>query len=100
LGVIGAVVGGWIFSSRSGGRSGLNLYSLAVSPWIGAVVLLVVYHADSLNDLGVAAPMFQNRRDRSERRPGGEIHPVRGVKDVPVLTTQQVYAGSDDQNSE
>lgn len=45
LGVIGAVVGGWLFT-RFGmhGVTGLNLYSLVVAV-IGAVVVLVVYHA-------------------------------------------------------
>jgi uncharacterized membrane protein YeaQ/YmgE (transglycosylase-associated protein family) len=45
LGVIGAVVGGWLFSMFGGeGVSGLNLHSLIVAV-IGAVVVLVVYHA-------------------------------------------------------
>jgi uncharacterized membrane protein YeaQ/YmgE (transglycosylase-associated protein family) len=45
LGVIGAIVGGWLFT-RFGmsGVTGLNLYSLLVAV-IGAVVVLVVYHA-------------------------------------------------------
>jgi len=45
LGIVGAVVGGWLFSTLgSSGVSGLNLYSLLVAV-IGSVVLLVVYHA-------------------------------------------------------
>jgi uncharacterized membrane protein YeaQ/YmgE (transglycosylase-associated protein family) len=45
LGVVGAVVGGWIFSLLGmAGVSGLNIYSLVVAV-IGAVVLLVAYHA-------------------------------------------------------
>jgi uncharacterized membrane protein YeaQ/YmgE (transglycosylase-associated protein family) len=45
LGVIGAVVGGWLFSMFGGeGVSGLNLHSLIVAV-IGAVLVLVVYHA-------------------------------------------------------
>jgi uncharacterized membrane protein YeaQ/YmgE (transglycosylase-associated protein family) len=45
LGVVGAIVGGWLFE-RFGmaGVTGLNLYSLLVAV-IGAVVVLVVYHA-------------------------------------------------------
>ena len=45
LGIVGAVVGGWLFN-RFGvsGVSGLNLYSLLVAV-IGAVVVLLVYHA-------------------------------------------------------
>lgn len=45
LGVVGAVVGGWLFN-RFGmaGVSGLNLYSLLVAV-LGAVAVLVVYHA-------------------------------------------------------
>ena len=45
LGVIGAVVGGWLFN-RFGvaGVTGLNLYSLLVAV-VGAVLVLVVYHA-------------------------------------------------------
>jgi len=45
LGIIGAVVGGWLFSMFGGeGVSGLNVHSLIVAV-VGAVVVLVVYHA-------------------------------------------------------
>jgi len=45
LGIIGAVVGGWLFSSIGHvGVTGLNLYSVLVSV-VGAVVVLIVYHA-------------------------------------------------------
>jgi uncharacterized membrane protein YeaQ/YmgE (transglycosylase-associated protein family) len=45
LGIVGAVVGGWLFNTfGAAGVSGLNLYSLAVAV-IGAIVVLVVYHA-------------------------------------------------------
>jgi uncharacterized membrane protein YeaQ/YmgE (transglycosylase-associated protein family) len=45
LGIIGAVVGGWLFSFFGAeGVSGLNLYSMLVAV-IGAIVVLVVYHA-------------------------------------------------------
>jgi uncharacterized membrane protein YeaQ/YmgE (transglycosylase-associated protein family) len=45
LGVIGAIVGGWLFNQfGASGVTGLNLYSLAVSV-VGAIVVLVVYHA-------------------------------------------------------
>ena len=45
LGVVGAIVGGWLFNRfGASGVSGLNLYSLLVAV-IGAVVLLLVYHA-------------------------------------------------------
>jgi uncharacterized membrane protein YeaQ/YmgE (transglycosylase-associated protein family) len=45
LGIIGAVVGGWLFSMFGGeGVSGLNLHSLIVAV-IGAVLVLVIYHA-------------------------------------------------------
>jgi uncharacterized membrane protein YeaQ/YmgE (transglycosylase-associated protein family) len=45
LGVVGAVVGGFLFSMLgASGVTGLNLYSLVVAV-IGAVVVLVVYHA-------------------------------------------------------
>jgi uncharacterized membrane protein YeaQ/YmgE (transglycosylase-associated protein family) len=45
LGVVGAVVGGWLFRSfGSAGVTGLNLYSLLVAV-VGAVVVLFVYHA-------------------------------------------------------
>jgi uncharacterized membrane protein YeaQ/YmgE (transglycosylase-associated protein family) len=45
LGIIGAVVGGWLFN-RFGepGVTGLNVWSLIVAV-IGAVVVLVIYHA-------------------------------------------------------
>ena len=45
LGIVGAIVGGWLFSMfGASGVSGLNLYSFAVAV-VGAVVVLVVYHA-------------------------------------------------------
>ena len=45
LGVVGAVVGGWIMERfGEAGVSGLNLYSLVVAV-LGAVVVLVVFHA-------------------------------------------------------
>ena len=45
LGVVGALVGGFIFSLfGAGGVTGLNLYSLVVAV-IGAVVVLMAYHA-------------------------------------------------------
>ena len=45
LGVIGAVVGGWLFHFfGAAGVTGLNLYSLLVAV-IGAIVVLVLYHA-------------------------------------------------------
>ena len=45
LGIIGAVVGGWVFSFfGAGGVSGVNLYSLLVAV-VGAVLVLVIFHA-------------------------------------------------------
>lgn len=45
LGVVGAVVGGWLFHTFGmPGVSGVNLYSLVVAV-IGAAVVLIVYHA-------------------------------------------------------
>ena len=45
LGIVGAVVGGFIFSLfGAGGVTGLNLYSLVVAV-IGAIVVLMAYHA-------------------------------------------------------
>ena len=45
LGIVGAVIGGWLFSLFGmRGVTGLNIYSLIVAV-IGAVVFLVVYHA-------------------------------------------------------
>ena len=44
LGVVGAVVGGWLFAQfGAAGVTGFNLYSMLVAV-IGAVVVLVVYH--------------------------------------------------------
>lgn len=44
LGIIGAVVGGFLFSQfGAAGVTGLNIYSLFVAV-IGAVVVLVLYH--------------------------------------------------------
>lgn len=45
LGIIGAVVGGWIFAGLGAlPVTGFNLYSLFVAV-VGAVIVLVVYHA-------------------------------------------------------
>ncbi len=45
LGIVGAVVGGWVFSFfGAAGVSGVNLYSLVVAV-VGAVLVLVVFHA-------------------------------------------------------
>jgi uncharacterized membrane protein YeaQ/YmgE (transglycosylase-associated protein family) len=45
LGVVGAIVGGFIFSAfGASGITGFNLYSMIVAI-IGAVIVLVVYHA-------------------------------------------------------
>jgi uncharacterized membrane protein YeaQ/YmgE (transglycosylase-associated protein family) len=50
LGIVGAIVGGWLFSLFGAHEvTGLNLYSLIVAI-VGAVVVLVVYHA--LTDRG------------------------------------------------
>jgi uncharacterized membrane protein YeaQ/YmgE (transglycosylase-associated protein family) len=44
LGVVGAIVGGWLFSTFGmSGVTGLNLYSLLVAV-VGAIVVLVVFH--------------------------------------------------------
>ena len=45
LGVIGAVVGGWLFGLVGAtGVSGFNIYSMFVAV-IGAIIVLVAYHA-------------------------------------------------------
>lgn len=45
LGIVGAVVGGWLFHAFGmAGVTGFNGYSLIVAV-IGAVVFLVIYHA-------------------------------------------------------
>jgi uncharacterized membrane protein YeaQ/YmgE (transglycosylase-associated protein family) len=45
LGVVGAVVGGWLFNTFGHvGVTGVNLYSILVAV-IGAIVVLVIYHA-------------------------------------------------------
>ena len=45
LGVVGAIVGGWLFSMFGAqGVNGVNIYSMFVAV-VGAVVVLVDYHA-------------------------------------------------------
>jgi uncharacterized membrane protein YeaQ/YmgE (transglycosylase-associated protein family) len=45
LGIVGAVVGGWLFTTFGhSGVTGLNLYSFLVAI-IGAVLVLIIYHA-------------------------------------------------------
>ena len=44
LGIVGAVVGGWIFHAMGEpGVSGVNIYSILVA-FTGGVVVLVLYH--------------------------------------------------------
>jgi uncharacterized membrane protein YeaQ/YmgE (transglycosylase-associated protein family) len=44
LGIVGAVVGGWVFQTfGSAGVTGLNVYSLLVAV-IGSVIVLLLYH--------------------------------------------------------
>ena len=45
LGIVGAIVGGWLAGFLGlGGVSGVNLYSLVVAV-VGSIVVLLVYHA-------------------------------------------------------
>ena len=45
LGIVGAFVGGWIFTMMGAtGVTGLNIYSIFVAV-VGAVIVLVAYHA-------------------------------------------------------
>ena len=45
LGVVGAIVGGWLFSFfGADGVTGFNIYSMVVAV-LGAVLVLFVYHA-------------------------------------------------------
>ncbi len=45
LGIVGAVVGGWIFSVfGASGVTGVNIYSLIVAV-VGAVLVLIIFHA-------------------------------------------------------
>lgn len=45
LGIIGALVGGWLFNQfGSDGVSGINLWSILVAT-VGAIIVLFIYHA-------------------------------------------------------
>jgi uncharacterized membrane protein YeaQ/YmgE (transglycosylase-associated protein family) len=45
LGIVGAVVGGYVFSLfGASGVNGLNIYSLVVAV-VGSILVLVIYHA-------------------------------------------------------
>ena len=45
LGIVGAVVGGWLFNAfGAAGVTGFNVWSLLVAV-VGAIILLVLYHA-------------------------------------------------------
>ncbi|MBV9685897.1 MAG: GlsB/YeaQ/YmgE family stress response membrane protein, partial [Alphaproteobacteria bacterium] len=45
LGIVGAIVGGFIFSAvGASGVTGFNLWSMIVAI-IGAIIVLVIYHA-------------------------------------------------------
>jgi uncharacterized membrane protein YeaQ/YmgE (transglycosylase-associated protein family) len=44
LGIVGAVIGGWIFSKfGAAGVTGVNLYSILVAV-VGSIVFLTIYH--------------------------------------------------------
>lgn len=45
LGIVGAIVGGFLFSMVGGaGVTGFNIYSMIVAV-VGAIVVLLIYHA-------------------------------------------------------
>lgn len=45
LGILGAVLGGWLFNSAgTAGVTGFNIWSLLVAV-VGAVVLLIIWHS-------------------------------------------------------
>ncbi len=45
LGIVGAILGGWLFSLfGAAGVTGFNIYSLVVAV-IGSILVLVIYHA-------------------------------------------------------
>jgi uncharacterized membrane protein YeaQ/YmgE (transglycosylase-associated protein family) len=47
LGIVGAIVGGFVFTAfGASGITGFNLYSMVVAI-IGAIIVLVIYHAVS-----------------------------------------------------
>ncbi len=47
LGIVGAVVGGWLFNTFGHmGVTGVNIYSILVAV-VGAVIVLLIYHAVS-----------------------------------------------------
>ncbi len=44
LGIVGAVIGGWIFNKfGAAGVTGVNLYSILVAV-VGSIVFLAIYH--------------------------------------------------------
>lgn len=44
LGIVGAIVGGWLFSAFGGAAvSGINLYSLVVAI-VGSIIVLLAWH--------------------------------------------------------
>jgi uncharacterized membrane protein YeaQ/YmgE (transglycosylase-associated protein family) len=52
LGIVGALVGGWIFTALgTTGVTGLNIWSVVVSI-IGSVVVLLLYHSFSRHQPG------------------------------------------------
>jgi len=45
LGIVGAVVGGWVFKLFGGrGATGLDIYSICVAI-VGSIIVLLIYHA-------------------------------------------------------
>jgi uncharacterized membrane protein YeaQ/YmgE (transglycosylase-associated protein family) len=44
LGIVGAVVGGWVFTKLGyAGVTGFNIYSMLVAV-VGAIIVLLIYH--------------------------------------------------------
>ena len=70
LGIVGAIVGGFLFSMVGGaGVTGFNIYSMIVAV-VGAIVVLLIYHAivgrkhDDLSlDLGIAPARLRGARE-------------------------------------
>jgi len=53
LGIVGAVIGGWVthLLGYGGGVASLNIYSVIIST-LGAVIFLMLYHAVRRNVIG------------------------------------------------
>ena len=90
LGIVGAIVGGFIFTAvGASGITGFNLYSMVVAV-IGAIVVLVIYHAEPGS---VTAQALAELDDRFDAEAAAAAGAAVGLATVPFALATGGYYG-------